>query len=47
MGLSPADESIKAKAAGLIAKAQQGVLAKPLIERNPLIPGLTELFKTV
>lgn len=47
MGLSPADESIKAKAAGLIAKAQQGVLAKPLIERNPLIPGLSELFKTV
>lgn len=47
MGLSPTDESAKAKAASLIAKAQQGVLAKPLIERNPLIPGLEELFKTV
>lgn len=47
MGLPAGEESIKAKAAGLIAKAQQGVLAKPLIERNPLIPGLTELFKTV
>lgn len=47
MGLSPTDESVKAKAASLIAKAQQGVLAKPLIERNPLIPGLAELFKTV
>lgn len=47
MGLTPGEESAKAKAASLIAKAQQGVLAKPLIERNPLIPGLTELFKTV
>lgn len=47
LGLPPEEESIKAKAAGLIAKAQQGILAKPLIETNPLIPGLTELFKTV
>lgn len=47
MGLEPEQESAKAKAASLIAKAQMGVLAKPLIERNPLIPGLSELFKTV
>ncbi len=47
MGLPPEEESIKAKAAGLIAKAQQGILAKPLIERNPLMSGLSELFKSV
>lgn len=47
MGLAPERESAKAKAASLIAKAKQGVLAKPLIESNPLIPGLSELFKMV
>lgn len=47
MGLNPEQESAKAKAASLIAKAQQGILEKPLIERNPLIPGLSELFKMV
>ena len=47
MGLNPEQESAKTKAASLIAKAQQGVLAKPLIQSNPLIPGLAQLFKTV
>lgn len=47
MGLNPEQESAKAKAASLIAKAQQGILEKPLIDSNPLIPGLSELFKMV
>lgn len=47
MGLSPEQESAKAKAASLIAKAQQGILETPLIQSNPLLPGLTELFKMV
>lgn len=47
MGLNPQQESAKAKAASLIAKAQQGILEKPLIDSNPLIPGLSELFKMV
>lgn len=47
MGLEPQQESAKAKAASLIAKAQQGILSRPLIDNNPLIPGLSELFKMV